>query len=350
MFSTSEEAHQRHASAAHLHRPDQPGQRATSRYATRDEAMSPEFMEINSALAGLSAQYLMPDHAGVNQTRFPWAPRMPPAEFYASRLWEYPWAITSAELSTGLECADVGCGQSPFTVALRDIYGCSVTPIDPEYDEMSGNYYAHGVNPDFEARTGLEFVRAGIEKIPAADNSYDRVFCISVIEHIPRHSDVVAGIREVARILRPGGLAVVSVDIGLKKRIVNPLELVWESGLDFAGSACLTMPTERFGINVDGANPADVFGMVLSKSDGILNTEYGGGRSVISSEVARLRDELPPEWPDQVFHRWEVDRGVVDWYRDRNREGQPTLRTAFRMLAKTILGRYKTAAGSAGKH
>lgn len=46
--------------------------------------------------------------------------------------------------------------------------------------------------------------------IPLADASFDRVFSVSAIEHIPGDGDTQA-IREIARVLRPGGIAVVTL-------------------------------------------------------------------------------------------------------------------------------------------
>jgi SAM-dependent methyltransferase len=43
-----------------------------------------------------------------------------------------------------------------------------------------------------------------------ADSSFDRVFSVSVLEHIPDNGDAVAA-REIARVLRPGGIAASTV-------------------------------------------------------------------------------------------------------------------------------------------
>ena len=94
--------------------------RVTSRYATRAEALSDEFMGYNRALDGPSVSFDLPDHFEVNQARYPWAlASLSRPQFYASRLWEYPWALSEASLSPEHVCADIGCGQSPLTIYLQ---------------------------------------------------------------------------------------------------------------------------------------------------------------------------------------------------------------------------------------
>jgi SAM-dependent methyltransferase len=182
-----------------------------------------------------------------------------------------------------------------------------VTGFDPEVGEAYTGHLCHGVPPDFAERNGITIVASGIEELAAEDNAFDRVFCISVIEHIPKRGDRARGMREIARILRPGGLALVSVDINLKKRIVNPLELVWESGLAFHGEVDLVMPPERFGIFNDGLQPADVFGLVLRKPETLIGEEYGDPPSMEAWQAASMRDIYPPEWPEEDVV--EADQG-----------------------------------------
>jgi len=47
-------------------------------------------------------------------------------------------------------------------------------------------------------------------QFPFHDNSFDRIFSVSVIEHFPKGGDS-AAIKEIARVLKPGGVAVVTL-------------------------------------------------------------------------------------------------------------------------------------------
>ena len=106
---------------------------ALSKFATAAEVRSPEFAEINKVLDRISVSFDLPDHSDVNELRYPWSRGMlSKPEFYAARLWEYPYAILAAELSPGLKVADIGCGMTAFTIYLQEHAGCQVTGVDPD--------------------------------------------------------------------------------------------------------------------------------------------------------------------------------------------------------------------------
>jgi SAM-dependent methyltransferase len=55
-------------------------------------------------------------------------------------------------------------------------------------------------------------VRANIEHIPLADEAFDVVICNHVLEHVPDDS---RAMREILRVLRPGGWAILQVPVSL---------------------------------------------------------------------------------------------------------------------------------------
>ncbi len=71
------------------------------------------------------------------------------------------------------------------------------------------------------------FLQGDAERLPLANASFDRVLCSEVLEHV-RHPERV--LQEIARVLRPGGLAVVSVPE--ERSIDRVKELLWRSRLD----------------------------------------------------------------------------------------------------------------------
>ena len=250
--------------------------RKMSRFATVDEVRSTEFMSLSRILDQLTTRYNFPDHSDVNQERYPWATGLlsSPA-FYAARMWEYPYAILSAELKPGIRCADIGCGMTPFTVFLKEIAKCEVVGIDSHIFDVGISYKGHGVSREFVRKTGLQIVQCGGEAIPFSSNTFDRVFCLSVVEHLS--PDVARrGFREMARILKPGGRAIITADVNMFSEISRPLDLIWDSGLLPLGDMDLRWPTRRFGIFCDGKQPADVFGMTLIKEDYPVETQYTG--------------------------------------------------------------------------
>jgi SAM-dependent methyltransferase len=61
-----------------------------------------------------------------------------------------------------------------------------------------------------------ELIRANLEALPLEDGAFDLVLCTQVIEHL---LDAEAGMRELARVLRPGGTLILTTDN--RKRYVS---------------------------------------------------------------------------------------------------------------------------------
>lgn len=247
--------------------------RLYSKFAIVDDIRTPEYAAIIKDLDELNIRYQLSDHTDLNASRYPWSVGMlgKPA-FYAARLWEYPFAILTADLEPGMKVADIGCGMTAFTIYLKEHSRCDIVGIDPDVFESGTKYYAHGVSQEFIKRTGLKIVRGEFDQIPLPDDSQDRVFCISVMEHVP--PDVRRrGMQEISRILKPGGKAILTVDVSMLFELNRPLDLIWESGLTLVEPADLRWPVQRFGL-FDSQQPADVFGMTLLKEDRQIETRY----------------------------------------------------------------------------
>jgi SAM-dependent methyltransferase len=248
-----------------------------NKFATAEEVRSLEFSAINKVLDQIAVSFNLPDHSDLNQARYPWSKGIlsKPA-FYAARLWEYPYAILAAELSPGMKVADIGCGMTAFTIYLKDHSKCEVTGVDPDVFETGVKYRGHGVSEEFIKRTQIKFLKGDMTSLPLETDSQDRAFSISVMEHVP--PDIRRqGMQEIARILKPGGRAIITVDMSMWFEVNRPLDLVWESGLNVFGLVDLRWPTQRFGMFSDDpvkGMPADVYGMVLVKDGGEVETQY----------------------------------------------------------------------------
>jgi 2-polyprenyl-3-methyl-5-hydroxy-6-metoxy-1,4-benzoquinol methylase len=125
-----------------------------------------------------------------------------------SKLWEYPW-LWHHGLSTldwrGLRVLDLGSEQSPFPWWLA-AKGAHVTLIETRRDWI-GQWDA--------VRTALGGVKVDWQivdscRLPFADESFDVVTSLSVIEH---QDDKVLAAFEVGRVLKPGGRFGISFDI-----------------------------------------------------------------------------------------------------------------------------------------
>jgi 2-polyprenyl-3-methyl-5-hydroxy-6-metoxy-1,4-benzoquinol methylase len=100
---------------------------------------------------------------------------------------------------------DAGCGTGTLSRLLAE-RGCKVLGVDAalEMVEAAGQLAQEG-----DRSVHLKFERVEtIARLPLASNSCDGVLCSSVLEYV---SDVDACLKEFARVLRPGGLLLVSV-------------------------------------------------------------------------------------------------------------------------------------------
>lgn len=245
-----------------------------SHFASVNELQSKDYKAVWKNINTLHSSLNLPDHSEINKMRYPWSINMlTKPQMYASRMWEYTYAIISSKVKANDRCLDVGCGMSAFTVYLKDHVGARVVGTDPDFIKGSIKYKGHGVSQEFLKKTGLKIVRAGMEKLPFKTDSFDKVFCLSVIEHV---SEDVAylGIQEMARVLKPGGVLILTVDTNLKSNLVQPLNLIWNSGLIPVGKIDIKWPEKRFGIFENNKEPADVYGIVLQKDDYEIQNEY----------------------------------------------------------------------------
>lgn len=97
----------------------------------------------------------------------------------------------------GREVLNVGAGQGTFSQLLEQ-RGFEVTSVDPSPAAVEL----------LRLRTTGPVAAAPAEELPFADDSFDAAVLGEVLEHV---EDDVAGLREVVRVVRPGGVVAISV-------------------------------------------------------------------------------------------------------------------------------------------
>jgi SAM-dependent methyltransferase len=134
-----------------------------------------------------------------------------------TRLIEYPWAYHVAPWRRGLRVIEVGGALSGFQFVLARS-GAHVINVDPFLDYGGGGYAKHpaALHATLNRYFGTS-VRLLLSTLPEArleSESCDRVYCLSTIEHLGA-AEVTSIVREVGRVLRPGGLFVLTIDLFL---------------------------------------------------------------------------------------------------------------------------------------
>jgi 2-polyprenyl-3-methyl-5-hydroxy-6-metoxy-1,4-benzoquinol methylase len=187
-----------------------------------------------------------------------------------SRRWEYPWAILAADLRPGLRALDAGCGASPLLRWLASEWsGLSLYGVDkgPETHDATtwkvkllqtlGYVPIEGFHPGLDHRIQLR--QESITQMSFQNGFFDRVFCISVIEHLALEERGQA-MSEMARVLKPGGRLLVTVDLPPDDSRAAE-GIVEASGLQLLGS--LDYSVSR---SLRHGHTYEVGGLALSKS------------------------------------------------------------------------------------
>ena len=133
-----------------------------------------------------------------------------------TRYYEFPWAYHAVPLSPGMTALEIGGGLSGFQFVLAK-QGLRVVNVDPGLDASGVGWRC---DPASMARlnrafhTDVVLHNTTLQNADLADDSIDVAFSISAIEHIPEQ-ELPSLMREVNRVLKPGGKAVLTVDLFL---------------------------------------------------------------------------------------------------------------------------------------
>jgi ubiquinone/menaquinone biosynthesis C-methylase UbiE len=109
-------------------------------------------------------------------------------------------AYAAAELEEGMEAADLGAGTGFITEGLLRYRLKRIIAVD-QSESMLAEIERKFDRPEVECRQGTA------DHLPLADEAIDRAFANMYLHHVPNPA---AAIKEMARILRPGGCLVIT--------------------------------------------------------------------------------------------------------------------------------------------
>jgi ubiquinone/menaquinone biosynthesis C-methylase UbiE len=117
--------------------------------------------------------------------------------------------IEQGRVGEGSRVLEIGCGTGNYIRAIADATGASCTGVDPSREMLRRARSSFGLpssRRDAADRPEVTFIEARAEDLPLADRQFDLVYSVDVIHHV---EDRDAAARETARVLKPGGTAMV---------------------------------------------------------------------------------------------------------------------------------------------
>jgi SAM-dependent methyltransferase len=112
-------------------------------------------------------------------------------------------------LEAGDYVLDLGCGEGRHVISAYvegDVHSVGVD-LSLQDLQTTAQKFSHFAEPDSTAKS-FSLSSANALELPFADNTFDKVICSEVLEHIP---DYRGALKEVERVLKPGGMFCASV-------------------------------------------------------------------------------------------------------------------------------------------
>jgi SAM-dependent methyltransferase len=180
----------------------------------------------------------------------------------------------------GRRVLEVGCGSAPCARWLTD-QGARVIGLD-----LSAGMLRHAVAAARETGIWVPLVQADATRLPFADRSFD--LACSAFGAVPFVADSAAVMREVARVLRPGGRWVFAV--------THPMRWIFP---DDPGEAGLIVAQSYFDrtpyVEVDGRGQPTYVEHHRTLGDRV--------REIVAAGLT-LEDLIEPEWPPELERNW----------------------------------------------
>lgn len=164
-----------------------------------------------------------------------------------SRPYEYAWAVQFVENTDTV--LDAACGVChPFKYYLLDrceaVYGCDlderVLSKEAVLAEVAEIFESEAIRFPLPLLNQVNLSIEDITNTSYSDKMFDKIFCISVIEHL-KEEDIIKTFLEFKRILKNKGKLVLTIDVPYFP-IERLPQIVDQTGWEFVGEVDLKLP------------------------------------------------------------------------------------------------------------
>lgn len=238
---------------------------------------------------------------------------------------------------------DMPCGRGFYLNMLR--YVSKARLIGADLDEE----VIHKARENVGHLDGLALLRANIYNLPFPDATFDAVILSEVLEHI---DDDVAGLKEAFRVLKPGGVAAITVPNANYPFWWDPinksLETVFGTHISRGPFAGIWANHVRLYTPEQLRNTALGAGFVVEKERAfthhafpfIHNIVYGFGkplleRGALPKAMAKTADRTQFDQPDAArYNPVRIGLSLFNWFDRRNVLDEPPGRSTVNLALK----------------
>jgi len=137
----------------------------------------------------------------------------------------HPWILTNGDWQPGMKVLDVGAGYSDLAAHLADQYDLEAWVADSfgmnDGDPLWSRWGAPDKLMEQNPQVNYVFKDLGSPVPELEPGSFDRVFSVSVLEHI--HPQLIGDVLlHMASLLKPGGLMLHAVDFPFPRTVTQP--------------------------------------------------------------------------------------------------------------------------------
>ncbi len=116
--------------------------------------------------------------------------------------------FTDFPLAAGDHVLDLGCGEGRHAINVYLHADVTAIGVDLSHRDLLTSRERFLPFQQESTNKQLYLQQADATRLPFSDNSFDKIICSEVLEHIPDYQGVLT---EIARILKPGGVLAITV-------------------------------------------------------------------------------------------------------------------------------------------